>query len=84
MQLLNQRRLKLCTVDSVITLRRRYESRTLRMLKALVDTGLGLHWEWHCQDSRLPTYVEEMEQFQGTEGQRCDSLPSNGFCGSAA
>ena len=58
-------------MDSVITLRRRYELRTQRMLKALVDTSLGLHWEWHCQDSRLPTYVEEMQQLHGTKEQRC-------------
>ena len=67
MQLLNQRTLKLCTVDSVIALRRRYDVFTGRLLNMLVDPTLGEHWEEHCLDFRAPTYVELMDYWQADD-----------------
>ena len=64
MQLLNERTLKLCTVDSVISLRRHYESATEQLLLALVDTSLGEHWRRNCAHCRVPNYCEQMTAWE--------------------
>lgn len=69
MQVLTTRNLKLCTVDSVISLRRRYEASTQRLLTALVETDLGEHWLQHCEGNRAASYVELMARWNTSDSE---------------
>jgi hypothetical protein len=60
LQLLNKRSIKLCTVDSVITLRRKYTSCAAQLSQHLVDNSLGEHWLQNCAHNHAPTYTALM------------------------
>jgi hypothetical protein len=63
-QVLRARRLKLCTVDSAITLRKSYELSVIALLAELTDAALGEHWLRHCMANRRPCYVEHEAELE--------------------
>ena len=75
LQILRARRLKLCTVDSAITLRKAYERAVTNLHCELVATSLGDHWLRHCAATRRRSYPEHeavlnelMDRAEGTGG----------------